>query len=52
MVNPIQSIASFGIKILIWQANTQKEDVLTHDLYLPHGACQSPYIVRHMMTAE
>jgi hypothetical protein len=55
MMNPIQSIF-FGIKILIWQANTQKQDVPTrtviHDLYLRHGAGHSPCIVSNMMPIE
>jgi hypothetical protein len=55
-MNPIQSIASFGIKILTWQANRQKQDVLTRvvidGLYRPHGAIHSPYIVSNMMLIE
>jgi len=56
MMKPIQSIASSDIKILIWQANTQKQDVLTrtkmHGLYLPHGTDHSPYIASNMFPTE
>ena len=56
MMKPIQTIASSDIKILIWQANTQKQDVLTrikiHGLYLPLGADQSSYIASTMMPTE
>jgi len=55
MMKPIGTIASSDIKILIWQANTQKQDVLTrikiHGLYLPLGADQS-YIASTMMPTE